>query len=61
MVDDQINQIKGLLPFLVANDPNMKPLADAAKSLKSGVKGKTVSISGKLPGDAIGKLLKQGD
>ena len=61
MVDDQINQIKGLLPFLVANDPNMKPLADAAKSLKSTVKGKTVSISGKVPGDAIGKLLKQGD
>jgi hypothetical protein len=60
MVDDGITQIKGLLPFLVANDPNMKPLADAAKSLKSGVKGKTVSISGKLPGDAIGRLLKQG-
>ena len=61
MVDDGINQLKGLAPFLVANDPNMKPLADAAKSLKSTVKGKTVSISGKLPGDAIGRLLKQGD
>jgi len=61
MVEDGLTQIKGLLPFLVANDPNMKPLADAAKSLKSGVKGKTVSITGRLPGDAIGKLLKQGD
>jgi hypothetical protein len=60
-VDDGINQIKGLLPFLVANDPKMKPLADAAKSLKSGVKGKSVSISGKVPGDAIGKLLNTGD
>jgi hypothetical protein len=60
-VDDGITQIKGLLPFLVANDPKMKPLADAAKSLKSGVKGKNVSISGKLPGDAIGKLINMGD
>jgi hypothetical protein len=60
-VDDGINQIRGLLPFLVANDPKMKPLADAAKSLKSGVKGKSVSISGKLPGDVIGKLLDMGN
>jgi len=60
-VDDGITQIKGLLPFLVANDPRMKPLADAAKSLKSTAKGKTVTVSGKLPGDAIGKLLNMGD
>jgi len=59
-VDDGIQQIKGLLPFLVANNPQLKPLADAAKSLKSGVKGKTVSISGKLPGDAIGQLINMG-
>jgi len=60
-VDDGLTQLKGLVPFLVANDPKAKPLADAAKSLKSGVKGKTVSISGTLPGDAIGKLLNPGD
>lgn len=56
-VDDGLTQIKGLLPFLVANDPKMKPLADAAKSLKSAVKGKTVNITGKLPGDVIGQLI----
>lgn len=60
-VDDGINQIKGLLPFLVANDPKMKPLADAAKSLKSATNGKSVSISGKLPGDVIGKLIEMGN
>jgi hypothetical protein len=60
-VDDGIQQIKGLLPFLVANDPKMKPLADAAKSLKSFTKGKSVSITGMLPGDAIGKLINMGD
>jgi hypothetical protein len=59
-VEDGLTQVKGLLPFLVANDPKMKPLADAAKSLKSAVKGKTVTISGKLPGDAIGSLINGG-
>lgn len=59
-VEDGLTQVKGLLPFLVANDPKMKPLADAAKSLKSAVKGKTVTISGKLPGDVIGSLINGG-
>jgi hypothetical protein len=59
-VDDGIQQIRGLAPILVANNPQMKPLAEAAKSLKSSVKGKNVNITGKLPGDAIGQLLNMG-
>jgi hypothetical protein len=56
-VDDVIVQIKGFAPLLAANDPKMKPLADAAQSLKSSVKDRNVIITAKVPGSAIGQLL----
>ena len=60
-VDEVITQLKGFAPLLAANDPKMKPLADAAKSLQSRIKGRDVIISAKVPGSAIGELLRQGD
>jgi hypothetical protein len=59
-LDDLLGQAKGFLAF-AAGDPKMKPLADFVKSIKTGVKGKTITISAKMPGDAIGKLINQGD
>lgn len=56
-VDEVLTQLKGFAPLLAANDPKMKPLADAAKSLQSRVKGRDVIISAKIPGSAIGQLL----
>ena len=60
-VDEGLTTIKGALPFLIANDARMKPLGDVAKSLKSEVKSKVVSISAKMPGAIIGKLINPGD
>lgn len=56
-VDEILVQVKGFAPLLAANDPKMKPLADAAKTLTSRVKGRDVIISAKIPGTAIGQLL----
>ncbi|MDB5309258.1 MAG: hypothetical protein JWO38_3460 [Gemmataceae bacterium] len=62
-IEDGLMQIKGLLPFLTAQNPQMKPLAEAAKTLKSTVKDKGVVVSAKLTGSAIGQMLnpKGGD
>lgn len=59
-IEEGLMQVKGLLPFLAAQNPQMKPLVEASKSLKSTVKDKSVTITAKLPGSAIGELLKQG-
>ncbi|HJZ94204.1 MAG TPA: hypothetical protein VKE40_25290 [Gemmataceae bacterium] len=56
-VDEVLVQVKGFAPLLAANDPKMKPLAEAAKSLKSTVKDRNIIISAKVPGSAIGQLL----
>jgi len=60
-LDEIIQTVKGALPFLAANDKKMKPLVDAAKTLKSSVKDKTVTLSAKLTGDAIGKIINPDD
>jgi len=60
-VDEGLTTIKGALPFLIMNDKRMKPLGDVAKSLKSEVKAKVVSISAKMPGAIIGQLINPGD
>jgi hypothetical protein len=58
MVDEGLTTIKGALPFLLMNQPQAAPLGDVAKSLKSEVKGKTVSITAKMAGSVIGELMK---
>jgi len=57
LVDQGLQQLKGFLPFIGANDPRMKPLVELGKTLESSVKDKQVIISAKLAGDAIGKLV----
>src|SRR5205085_1810995 len=43
-VNDLLGQAKGFLT-LASGDPKMKPLADFVKSIKTGSKGKSVTIS----------------
>jgi len=59
-LDDGLSQIKGFLAF-AAGDPKLKPLAEFVRSIKTGAKGKSVTVSGKLPGEAIGQMLKPAD
>jgi hypothetical protein len=60
-VGEILQSIKGLVPFLTAQNPQMKPLADVVKTLKSEVKDKSVLISAKLTGAALGQMLKPMD
>lgn len=59
-VNELLQTVKGALPFLAANDPKLKSLVESSKTLKSEVKDRTVVITGKLAGDAIGKLIGGG-
>src|SRR5205807_308645 len=47
-IEDGLMQLKGILPFLTAQNPQLKPLGEAAKTLKSSVKDKNVNVSAKL-------------
>jgi hypothetical protein len=60
-IDDGLTQIKGAVPFLAAMNQQLKPLVDVVKTLKSVVKDRTITISGKMAGTAIGELLKLGN
>lgn len=59
-VDELLQTVKGALPFLAANDPKLKALVPSSKTLKSEVKDRTVVITGKLAGAAIGELVAPG-
>ena len=61
IVDQGLQQAKAFLPALLAGDPKTRPLGELAKSLTSGVKDKDVTISAKLTGDAIAKMLNPGE
>jgi hypothetical protein len=52
-----ITDLAGFVPALVAFEPKAKPLGDVVKTLKSEAKKKNVSITGKLTGEVIGKLI----
>jgi hypothetical protein len=56
-IEDGLQQIKGLLPFLAANEPRMKPLVEVGRSLKSTTKGRSITISARMAGDAIAQML----
>jgi hypothetical protein len=57
-----IGTVKGFLPLVAGQQPQMKPLADeVGKTLKSKVKDKDVSLVLKLSADAIGKAAGGGD
>mgnify|MGYP001017857132 CR=1 FL=1 len=59
-VAELVQTAKGILPFLAANDPKLKPLVESAKSLKSEVKDRAVVLTAQLSGKAIGQLLAPG-
>lgn len=56
-VDELLQTVKGAIPFLAAQNPQMKPLVEVAKTLKSNVKDKSIVVTAKLSGTAIGKML----
>jgi hypothetical protein len=60
MIDDMLQQAKGALPFLAAMQPQLKPLVEVVKTIKSATKDKAVVVTGKMAGSAIGELLKVG-
>jgi len=57
-VNEILQSIKGIVPFATASNPQLKPLADVVKTLKSEVKDKSVLVSAKLTGAALGQMLK---
>lgn len=55
-IDELLNKVKVFIPLIAMQNANLKPVTnDLTKSLKSTVKDKTVVISAKLTGAAIGK------
>jgi hypothetical protein len=57
-----IGTVKGFLPIIAGQQPQMKPIADEVnKNLKSKVKDKDVTLTIKLSADAIGKATGGGD
>lgn len=52
-----IDGIKGLVPILAAAEPKAKPLVDVVKTVKTDVKKKDVTITGKVTGDNLGKMI----
>ncbi len=61
IVDQGVQQAKGIIPFLAAQNPQMKPLTELAQTLKNSTKNKDVVITAKLSGDSIGKMLNMGE
>ena len=52
-----VKDIGGFVPALVAFEPKAKPLGEILKTVKSDVKKTSVTLSGKVVGDIIGKLV----
>jgi hypothetical protein len=56
-VGELVQTARGALPFLAANNPNLRPLVESAKTLKTEVNDRTIVVTGRLSGQAIGKLI----
>jgi hypothetical protein len=52
-----IDGVKGLVPIVAAAEPKAKPLIDVVKTIKSDVKSKDVTVTAKVTGDNLGKML----
>ncbi len=59
-LDDLFKQLKPLAQLVGAADPRGKPLADILAGIKTGSKNKDVTISGKVTGADIGKMVAPG-
>jgi ribosomal protein L18E len=57
-IDDLLKQVKPLAALAGAADPRAKPLGDILGGIKTTAKNKDVVITGKVTGDAIGKMMK---
>ena len=57
-LDDLIKQMKPLIALAGAAEPRAKPLADVLTTIKTATKNKDVTISGKVTGANIGKMIK---
>lgn len=61
-VDELLNKVKVFIPLIAMQNANLKPVSnDLSKSLKSSVKEKSIIISAKLTGEAIGKAAGSDD
>lgn len=56
-LDDLMKQVKPLAQFAGAADPRLKPLTGILDSVKIGSKNKDVTVSGKVAGADIGKIV----
>jgi hypothetical protein len=56
-----IDNVKGLVPLLAAADPKAKPLTDVVKTFKSDVKEKNVTVTVKVTGENLGKMINPAD
>ncbi|MCS6865354.1 MAG: hypothetical protein RMJ56_00865 [Gemmataceae bacterium] len=52
-----LDNIKQLVPLLIAVEPQAKPLADVVKTLTTDTKEKNVMLKGQITGENLGKLL----
>jgi hypothetical protein len=52
-----MDSLKALAPILAAADPKAKPLTEVVKTLKSTVAKKNVTLSAKITGDNLGKMI----
>ncbi|MCE9566657.1 MAG: hypothetical protein K8U57_31930 [Planctomycetes bacterium] len=60
-LDDLLKQVKPLAQFAGAADPRLKPLSGILDSVKTSSKNKDVSVSGKVTGTDIGKMINPKD
>ncbi len=60
-IEEGLEQAKGFIPLLGAQNPQLKPLAELGKTLKSGVKDKDITVSASLSGAAIAKMVGAGE
>ena len=56
-----IDGVKPLGQLAAAADPRFKPLPEVLKTIKSDVKNKDVTVSAKLTGDNLGKMISPAD
>jgi len=56
-----IDGVKGLVPLLAAAEPKAKPLVEVVKTFKSDVKKKDVTVTAKVTGENLGKMINPAD
>lgn len=60
-VDDLLKQVKPFVQLAAATEARYKPLLDVLASVKTAARSKEVTVSGKVTGDDIAKILNPGN